>query len=52
MPARRRILTQFAASAAAVTFQVELAAGKTRLQTLFRGPNGPRGAYYVYIRRL
>jgi arylsulfatase A-like enzyme len=34
-----------------VTFQLELAAGKTRLQTYFKGPKGTRGAFYVYIHR-
>jgi hypothetical protein len=38
--------------ATAVTFQVELAAGKARLQTFFTGAKGARGAYYVYIRRV
>lgn len=37
--------------AAGVTFQVELAAGKAKLQAFFTGPKGARGAYYVYVRR-
>jgi len=36
-----------------VTFQVELKAGSTRLQTWFTDDNGTsRGAYYVYAKRL
>jgi hypothetical protein len=37
----------------AVTFQVRLKAGKTRLQTWFTDDEGTsRGAYYVYAKRL
>jgi len=37
----------------AVTFQVQLKAGKTRLQTWFTDDKGEsRGAYYVYVKRL
>jgi len=37
----------------AVTFQVQLKAGKTRLQTWFMDDKGEsRGAYYVYVKRL
>ena len=37
----------------AVTFQVQLKAGKTRLQTWFTDDKGQsRGAYYVYVKRL
>ena len=36
-----------------VTFQAELKAGKTRLQTWLTDDNGTsRGAYYVYAKRL
>jgi arylsulfatase A-like enzyme len=36
----------------AVTFAVEMKAGKTQLQTwLMDGDDGPRGAYYVYVKR-
>jgi hypothetical protein len=39
--------------ASAVTFQVKLKAGKTRLQTWFTDEAGEsRGAYYVYVKRL
>ncbi len=39
--------------ASAVTFRVNLEAGKTRLQTWFIDDDGAsRGAYYVYVRRL
>jgi len=39
--------------AAAVTFEVKLRAGKTRLQTWFTDEKGAsRGAYYVYVTRL
>jgi hypothetical protein len=39
--------------ARAVTFQVELKAGKGRLQSWFIDDKGEsRGAYYVYVRRL
>ena len=39
--------------AAAVTFRVELKAGKTRLQTWFTDDKGAsRGAYFVYVKRL
>jgi len=39
--------------AAAVTFNVELPAGKTRLQTWFNEtPDRSRGAFFVYVRRL
>ena len=42
-----------AAGAKAVTFQVELPAGKTRLQTWLLDDAGQsRGAYYVYVLRL
>jgi len=42
-----------AEGAHAVTFHVELKAGKTRLQTWFMDDNGAsRGAYYVYVKRL
>ena len=41
------------ANAHCVKFQVELKAGKTRLQTWLTGDNGTsRGAYYVYAKRL
>jgi len=37
----------------AVTFQVQLKAGKTRLQTWFTNDEGEsRGAYYAYVKRL
>jgi arylsulfatase A-like enzyme len=37
----------------AVTFRVQLTAGKTRLQTWFTDDKGTsRGAYYVYVKRL
>ncbi len=37
----------------AVTFRVQLKAGKTRLQTWFTDEaGGSRGAYYVYVKRL
>jgi arylsulfatase A-like enzyme len=37
----------------AVTFRVQLKAGKTRLQTWFTDDKGvSRGAYYVYVKRL
>ena len=37
----------------AVTFRVQLKAGKTRLQTWFTDDKGEsRGAYYVYVKRL
>jgi hypothetical protein len=37
----------------AVTFRVQLKAGKTRLQTWFTDDKGAsRGAYYVYVKRL
>ena len=37
----------------AVTFKVQLKAGKTRLQTWFTDDEGTsRGAYYVYVKRL
>ena len=37
----------------AVTFRVQLKAGKTRLQTWFTDDRGEsRGAYYVYVKRL
>ena len=40
-------------NAAAVTFEVQLKAGKTRLQTWFTDENGAsRGAYYVYVKRV
>ncbi len=40
-------------NARAVTFQVRLKAGKTRLQTWFMDNRGnSRGAYYVYVKRL
>ncbi|MFQ6034271.1 MAG: arylsulfatase [Sedimentisphaerales bacterium] len=40
-------------NATAVTFQVRLKAGKTRLQTWFMDQQGTcRGAYYVYVKRL
>ena len=35
-----------------VSFDVQLAAGDTRLRTWLKGPEGSRGAYYVYVRRL
>ena len=39
--------------ASAVTFRVQLKAGKTRLQTWFTDDKGAsRGAYYVYVKRL
>ena len=39
--------------ASAVTFKIELKAGKTRLQTWFTDDDGAsRGAYYVYVKRL
>jgi len=39
--------------ARAVTFEVRLKAGKTRLQTWFMDDKGnSRGAYYVYVKRL
>lgn len=39
--------------ASAVTFQVQLKVGKTRLQTWFTDDKGTfRGAYYVYVKRL
>jgi len=39
--------------ARAVTFEVRLKAGKTRLQTWFMDDRGnSRGAYYVYVKRL
>ena len=42
-----------AADAVAVRFQVDLPAGKTRLQTWLTDPEGAsRGAYYVYVKRL
>ncbi len=41
------------ANAVGVTFRVRLKAGKARLQTYFAGKTGqPRGAYFVYVRRL
>ena len=41
------------ADAHAVTFRVQLKAGKTRLQTWFIDDKGvSRGAYYVYVKRL
>jgi hypothetical protein len=41
------------ANAHAITFQVKLKAGKTRLQTWFTDEKGEsRGAYYVYVKRL
>ncbi len=41
------------AQAPGVTFQVELKAGPTRLQTWFSDDQGnERGAYYVYVRRV
>ena len=41
------------ADAHAVTFRVQLKAGKTRLQTWFTDDKGvSRGAYYVYVKRL
>jgi len=41
------------ADAAAVTFEVRLKAGKTRLQTWLTDDDGvSRGAYYVYVKRL
>jgi len=40
-------------NAKAVTFQVRLKAGKTRLQTWFTDAKGPsQGAYYVYVERV
>ncbi|MHC4658852.1 MAG: arylsulfatase [Planctomycetota bacterium] len=40
-------------NAAAVTFRVKLKAGKTKLQTWFiDDEDKPRGAYYVYVKRL
>jgi arylsulfatase A-like enzyme len=42
-----------ASDAHAVTFRVQLTAGKTRLQTWFIDDKGTsRGAYYVYVKRL
>ena len=39
--------------ARAVTFEVRLKAGKTRLETWFMDDRGnSRGAYYVYVKRL
>jgi len=41
------------ADAAAVTFRVNLPAGKTRLQTWLIDEKGDsRGAYYAYVKRL
>ncbi|MBA7482246.1 hypothetical protein ES707_17730 [subsurface metagenome] len=40
-------------NARAVTFKIDLKAGKTRLQTWFMDNRGnSRGAYYVYVKRL
>jgi hypothetical protein len=42
-----------ASDAHAVTFRVQLTAGKTRLQTWFIDDKGTsRGAYYIYVKRL
>jgi len=38
--------------AKAVTFEMKLKAGKTRLQTWFTDEGESRGAYYVYVKRL
>jgi len=35
-----------------VSFDVQLEAGESRLKTWLKGPDGSRGAYYVYVRRV
>ncbi len=47
-----RLTQTIAADAAAAHFQLDLPAGRLRLQTWLRGTERERGAYYTYVRKL